>query len=209
MNNNNEKIEKIIETILQLLEEGRSTSDILNLLPEHQSEVKEIIKIIDNLSIEKEKFVPSRELLSRLLLQITEVTKDKESRYLFEEREKLKGRPSLITIIKNQFAMATNWKIIVPLGVLVIVIAVIVITQFGGRPQVVGPTAPTIKSPVAPVTQPPVATGNIDDIVNTLFTDSSDEISQTLEAMDNDVALLGFESQAISDFGQSYNENDF
>lgn len=58
-------------------------------------------------------------------------------------------------------------------------------------------------------TQPAAATGNIDDAVNALFSDSSDETLQTAKAMDDDAALLGLDSQAIGDFGQSYNETDF
>jgi len=54
----------------------------------------------------------------------------------------------------------------------------------------------------------PVATGNIDDTVNALLQDSSSETGILQEEM-ADADIIADDSQAISDFGQSYNENEF
>jgi hypothetical protein len=134
--------------------------------------------------------------------------------YSYRRGEELQGRSSVITIIKNQYTMAKNWKIIVSVGVLALIALVAVITQFGGKPEQVSGPAPTEEQPlaqpsVAPVAKPPAATANVDDVVDALFADSSDEISQVSKAVDDDVNLVGLDSQAISDFGASYNEKDF
>ncbi|MEK7083177.1 MAG: hypothetical protein AAB972_03310 [Patescibacteria group bacterium] len=115
--------------------------------------------------------------------------------------------------------MATNWKIIVPIGVLALVIAAMITMRLSDNPQKLAEPTPikqdpavnpsAAKSPIAPFIQVPAATGNVDDVVNALFTDSSDEISQITQAMDDDVVLVGMDSQTIGDLGQSYNENDF
>jgi hypothetical protein len=64
---------------------------------------------------------------------------------------------------------------------------------------------------VAPLAKPPAVTSKVDDVVSAILTDSSDEISQIAKATDDDITLAGLDSdsEAISDFGQPYNENDF
>jgi biopolymer transport protein ExbD len=112
--------------------------------------------------------------------------------------------------------MAINWKVIVPIGIFVLLVAVMITVRLGDEPQKLAQPTPattqdpaTTKSPVAPVTQMPAATNNVDDVVEALFTDSSEEISQITQTMDDDVVLVGIDSQTISDLGQSYDENDF
>ncbi len=213
--NNNEKLEKILSEAIELQEKGKSIPEILNLFPEHKETLQEIFQTITILKTQKAQIAPTKELLAQIIsrLKVNEgVTKQESSRYLY--RGTKKGRSSLITIIKNQYTMATKWKIIVPVGILALVVAVIMVTQLGGKREIAGPQpteqqAPLAEVPVTPLAKPPVATGNVDDVVNSLFTDSSDEIAQISKAMDDDVALIGLDSQAISDFGQSYNENDF
>jgi hypothetical protein len=65
--------------------------------------------------------------------------------------------------------------------------------------------APAQELPVA-VTKP--ATGNVDDAVNAILAAVSDDQALFADA-EKDAALVGADSQAISDFGQSYNENEF
>jgi len=63
---------------------------------------------------------------------------------------------------------------------------------------------PAQELPVA-ITTP--ATGNVDDAINAILNDVIDE--QALFAdEEKDAMLLGADSQAISDFGQSFNENE-
>lgn len=56
------------------------------------------------------------------------------------------------------------------------------------------------------VPSPPAATGSIDDTVNAILQDVTTDV---VSGEDADAALIGTDSQAISDFGQSYGENAF
>ena len=116
--------------------------------------------------------------------------------------------------------MAAKWKVIIPVGIIALVVLIVGINRFGGESmekEYPAQTAPTqtpqgsavgqMPSP-SPVPLPP-ATGNVDDVLAALLSDSSAEISSTVKAMDDDAALVGSDSQAISDFGQVYNENEF
>lgn len=53
---------------------------------------------------------------------------------------------------------------------------------------------------------PPAATGDIDDTVNAILQDVATDV---VSGEDADAALIGTDSQAIGDFGQSYGENNF
>lgn len=227
MKNENKKLEKILNQALELYENGKSVPEILNLFPEYKDKLREIFQIIETLVKGKERIVLPKELLNKIILEITSkesVTKKEFSRYLYyrdyrgkkePEFSGIKGRPSLINKIKNQYTMAKNWKILIPIGVLILVAVAVVITQFIGKPQKGTSPATTEESllatpsPVEPAGKSPVETANVDDVVNALFTDSLDEITQISQGMDDDIELIGLDSQAISDFGQSYNENDF
>lgn len=216
MNNTNETIEKLIERTVQLLDEGKSVSDILNLFPENQKEIKEIIQIINDLSAERKKVVPLREPLSRILAQIPSVTKDEMSRYLFERGEKLEGRSSLITIIKPKIHdfMTINWKVWAPLGIIAVVAFVVVSSyQFGAKaPEALvaeeTPQAPIAVSQELPIVVVKPPTGNTDDAVNAILASVSDDLAIFTDA-EKDAELLAVDSQVISGFGQSYNENEF
>jgi len=106
--------------------------------------------------------------------------------------------------------MTINWKVWVPLGIVAVVALVIISSyQFGTKaPQApIAPQAPVAAEelPVA-VTKP--ATGNIDDAVNAILAEASDD-QALFASVEKDAELIAVDSQAISDFGQSYNENEF
>jgi hypothetical protein len=107
--------------------------------------------------------------------------------------------------------MATKWKVI--LGVLAIIVIAVIVAQFsgrGGKESVPLPgEQPQASEEQTTVAKPPAATGKINDVIDSLLSDSLDEVSQASKAMDDDAALMDFDSQAINDFGQAYNENDF
>ena len=117
--------------------------------------------------------------------------------------------------------MAIKWKVIAPLGVLAVVVLIVGINRFSKGPmekvQSPAQTTPgqTTQSgtageiPSLTSIPTPQATGNVDDTAAALLSDSSDETSVTVKAVDDDTALLSSDSQAISDFGQVYNENEF
>lgn len=216
MNNpNGQKLEEILEKTLEYLDSGRTPAEILNLFPKHREMLKEIFSTINLFKKEGKSIVPSKELFRHVMEQIPgDVTNGVNLRYLYQKE--VKGRPSLSNIItKVHDLMTINWKVWAPLGIIAVVaLAVIGYSQFGAKaPQapVAEETtqapiaAPTQELPVA-VTQP--ATGNIDDAVNAIIAGVSDDQALFADA-EEDAALVGADSQALSDFGQSYNENEF
>ena len=220
MNNNDEKLEKTLIKALELYEKGKPIPEILDLFSQYKDDLKEIFQTIEILAKRKKEILPSKELLFKIISQIPGVTKKEFARYLDRKGKEnkfsvAKGRLSLIKAIKNQYTMAMKWKIIVPASVLVIAAIILIVVQFGGKKQEI--TAPTpitqkpsaTESPAEPAATPPVATANIDDAINSFLMDSSEEINQASKYLDEEAALLGFEDQAINDFAQSYNENDF
>lgn len=128
----------------------------------------------------------------------------------------MEGRPSLNNIItKIHNLMTINWKVWAPLGIVAVaVLAIVWFAQFGAK----APQAPTAgETPQAPIAAPvqelPVAvtkpaTGNIDDAVNAILAGASDDQALFADA-EKDAELIAADSQVISDFGQSYNENEF
>ncbi len=83
--------------------------------------------------------------------------------------------------------MIINWKKWAPLGIVAIV-AVVIIGFYQFR----------TKAPAA---------GNVDDAVNAIFAEVADDEAFFAD-VEKDAELLVTDSQAISDFGQSYNENE-
>ncbi|MDP3734954.1 MAG: hypothetical protein Q8R39_00825 [bacterium] len=108
--------------------------------------------------------------------------------------------------------MTINWKIWAPLGIIVLVALVAIGFSKSEVPQapVTGEPrqAPVVReeSQAQPAAIAP-ATGNVDDAVNAILASISDDQSLFAEA-EKDAALIDADSQAISDFGQSYNEKD-
>lgn len=113
--------------------------------------------------------------------------------------------------------MTWNWKLILSLGIVAILVVFVLFYQIGKRPQVVEEQRPEpiaerpeeVSGPVAEKPTPlPPATGNVDDAVNAVITATDNELA-ILNEYDSDVALVELDSQAISDIGQVYNENEF
>lgn len=100
--------------------------------------------------------------------------------------------------------MAINWKIITPALILLLLIAGIVYYQYQSA---IKTSTTTIQMNENQEASLPKATGNIDDTVDALIQDSVNE--QAILGTEDDVAsIITDDSQAISDFGQSYNENE-
>jgi len=102
-----------------------------------------------------------------------------------------------------------NGKSWISIGITIAVIAlvvqymVIIPAQIDDAPQA-KIVLPAQELPVA-ITTP--ATGDVNDAINAILNEVIDE--QTLFAdEEKDTILLGADSQAISDFGQSFNENE-
>lgn len=209
MTTNNEKLENILGKALELYEKGVSTSEILNSFPEHRKELEEMFQTIQVLIREKERIIPPQELLAKIISQLqsqNNVTNAEKVRYLY--RGETKGRPSLNIIIRQitNLIMTWNWKVILPLGIVTVLVVVVLSYQIGKRPQVAEeqPSSPVAEKPAVL----PPATGNVDDAVNAVIVATDNELT-VLNEYDSDVALVEADSQAISDFGQAYNENEF
>jgi len=215
MNNlNDKKIEEIIEKTLEYLDSGKTPAEIFDLLSKHQETVKEILTAVSLIKKEGESVAPSRELFRQTMDKIaSNVTNGFSPRYSY--MEEVQGRPSLNNIItKIHDFMTINWKIWAPLGIIAIVAVVIVGSyQFGTKaPQAPiaeeTPQAPVAVSQELPVAVTKPATGNVDDAVNAILAGISGDQALFDDAA-KDAELLAADSQAISDFGQSYNENEF
>lgn len=93
-------------------------------------------------------------------------------------------------------------KLIIFIIVAIIILAIVAIFAYNiflkEKPPVIeGPTEIT----------PPPATGNVDDLVDALLKEIAD-IGPLLTEEDSDAVLINADSQEISDFGQSVNENE-
>jgi len=93
-------------------------------------------------------------------------------------------------------------------GITIIVVVLIVQYMVIMPPQIEeAPQAIDIPEQELPIVVTTPATGDVDDAINAILDSVTDE--QALFAdEERDAALLGADSQAISDFGQSFNENE-
>lgn len=156
---------------------------------------KEIKKLFSSI---KGKISPSKELSRRILADLS----------LTEEKEK--GRISKYELILNQtHILMTKWKIVVPVVLVVLVVAGLMILRFGKESQPTIETSLGHKYVQVPNEVPvPKATGNIDDIIGAMTAFAENEQIITIEE-GNDASIVVIDGQEISDFGQSYNENEF
>ena len=101
-----------------------------------------------------------------------------------------------------------NWKAWVFVGITVLVIVLVVQYMAIMPPQIdETPQAIDIPEQELPVVITTPATGDVDDTINAILDGIIDEQALFTDE-EKDTALLGAESQAISDFGQSFNENE-
>jgi|GEM_PF-4221255 len=91
MNTNPENLEKIMSEALEFKEKGKTISEILDLYPEYKKNLKEMFQTIDVLAREKEKALPSKELLTKIVSGVgleNSVTEKQFSRYLHRGEKK-------------------------------------------------------------------------------------------------------------------------
>ncbi len=219
MNKQNKKLDDVLRKALELLEAGKSPEEILKLFPKNQKTIKEIIAIFSVLNKQKESIKPSPEFFSRLINRLPSgVTDSQPSRYLYRGAEIVKGRPSLTSLISQiHNLMALKLKIMVP-AILAIFVLAIVYFQFGAKTsqqeQEQGPAGGNdainqqgVSNQQVSLALPPAATGNIDDVIAAFLGDSSGD-SELFQSEAGDATLINSDSQAISDFGQYYDETD-
>jgi hypothetical protein len=123
-------LEEIFDKVLQFREEGKSFKEILDMFPEHQKEIQELLGIAEIIKKEKTEIVPSKELLDKILSQIDilSITKPEESRYIYREKlAELKGRLSINQVFNVENIlnfMSKKVYILAGVAVIAIVIAV-------------------------------------------------------------------------------------
>lgn len=99
--------------------------------------------------------------------------------------------------------MTINWKVWAPISIAAIVaLAVVVFYQ----PQIETFQAPIIAKEKTVKAIP--ATGSIDDAVKAIIAGVSDDEALFIDA-GKDANLITADNQAINDFAQSYDENEF
>jgi len=159
---------------------------------------KEIKKILSNL---KERIKPSEEFAKRIVANL-------------EIREEEKGRLSSYELILNRIHnLMTKWKFVVPVAIAVLLIIAWGIIKFGPLGAVPPSTTEQEQTtteqyvqvpPEIPVPEPD---GQIDNAIDALTALSANEQTVIVEE-GNDASMVTIDSQAISDFGQSYDEGD-
>ncbi len=118
-------------------------------------------------------------------------------------------------------ALTLKWKIIIPVVVILALIAGYLqyknkqqieeeSTNIQGQQDQQGQLAQQGQAATTTIVEvtPPAATGNVDETIDALLQESSSEAGAFQEEMDS-ANIVADDSQAISDFGQSYNEKEF
>ncbi len=155
------------------------------------------------------KVVPTKELGQRILANF-KVTKEQENRYLLL---KDKGRFSFLELILNQIHnLMTNWKTVIPVAIVVLVLVGLAVFQFTQRPSLKkGVGTIETEQPLVMVPKEvsvPEADGSIDTAIAAMIALAENEQTICLEEL-NDALLLNLDTQAIDDFGQSYDQITF
>jgi len=168
------------------------------------------------LSQMKDKVNPSEDLCQKILADLS-VTEKAENRYNLQNEEK--GRVSGYELILNQIHnLMTKWRIIVPAAMVVLLVVGIGIFRFGQKRQTVNQENEQIMEQseqefteyveIPKEVSVPESIGTIDDVIGALNAFAENEQVIIVEE-GNDASMVTIDSQAVSDFGQSYDENQF
>jgi hypothetical protein len=173
---------------------------------------KEIEKLLSNL---KGRIKPSKELTQKILADL-DITEKENNRYILQEKGK--GRVSNYELILNQIhTFMTKWKMAIPVVLVVLVVAGLMIIRSGQKTQPTPGAEPVQEQPQSAGTEyvqipdevpVPQATGNINDVIDAMTAFAENEQVIIVEE-GNDASMVTIDGQAISDFGQSYDENQF
>jgi hypothetical protein len=214
MNTGKEQLEKVLEQALEFIDSGKTPEEVLILFPEQRNELVEIFSAMAVLGKVKEKILPSRTLLEKIIAGT--VTVETEQRY----NKQGVGRLSLLNNLINKKINFLNWKIAVPAGIFVIVLAASASVQMqlsGNKAALkIAKQIPVVQE-IVPAKEITSAIGivkeddeneSIDSIINSLLDDSTSE-QLALADEDTDVSLLANDFQEIDNFNQLYDEKEF
>lgn len=161
-------------------------------------------QMITLLKQESDKIKPSKELFQQVMDKITiSVTKELNPRYSY--MEEAIGRPSLekiniITKISN--LMNINSKIWTSVGAVAVIGLIIV-----GSNQMSMIKRNTIQEPISNTVSVSI-TDNVDDMASEILNSVSDDELLFVDLL-KDSELIAVDNQLISNFGQSFYENEF
>lgn len=211
----------ILEQALELQASGINPEEILAMAGNRKNELAEILAAASQFNEVKNKIVPPRELLEKIVA----VTTSAEPRYN-------KQRVDHLPLINNKFNFL-SWRIIASAGVIVIAIAVFASTQvmlsadkaiLKIAKQVTAvvknePSAIALKATDSAKSEEVASvskfsevgdneTESIESIIDSLSDDSSSEEAVAFDE-DADVSLLAAGSQEIDNFDQIYDEKEF
>ena len=193
-------MEEVFEQVLALQEEGMTREEILASMSEQKNEVMEIFVLMAKLKKTKEKIVPPRALLEKIVAKIEPVITGAEQRY----NKQRVGRLSLINILINKNFNLMSWRVVAPAGIIAIVLAVFVLAEaLPGENKAILKIAKQafITSQNESATSSGTKEKNnepesIDSIINSLFDDSVSE-QTVLDEEDADASLLVADSLAM------------
>jgi len=193
-------LEEVFEQVLALQEEGMTREEILASMSEQKNEVMEIFVLMAKLKKTKEKIVPPRALLEKIVAKIEPVITGAEQRY----NKQRVGRLSLINILINKNFNLMSWRVVAPAGIIAIVLAVFVLAEaLPGENKAILKIAKQafITSQNESATSSGTKEKNnepesIDSIINSLFDDSVSE-QTVLDEEDADASLLVADSLAM------------
>ena len=102
-----------------------------------------------------------------------------------------------------------NWKAWIYIGITISVIVLVAQYTVLMPPQIeeIPQMADIVPAQELPIVTTTPATGSVDDAINAILNEAIDEQALFTDE-GKDAMLLGADSQAISDFGQSFNENE-
>lgn len=103
--------------------------------------------------------------------------------------------------------MESRIKSILTIGIILIILLVAFVYYQQSVKEAVAPAEENWKSSTQQI-EPPKATANVDAMVDAAIQGLAAE-SDLVSDEDKDSSLIGADSQAINDFGQSYDEKEF
>lgn len=113
--------------------------------------------------------------------------------------------------------MALKWKLVILFGAAAVIVLVMVYSPLKFGNQLLSDNQTSEQTGVSPVgganstltpVAPSPATGNIDDAAAAILRDSADDAA-AFQTENGELNFIAADSQAISDFGQVYDEKEF
>jgi hypothetical protein len=216
MNIEDKQFEDILEKALALQEKGEKREAVLAMAAGHEKELAEVLDFAGELDSVKKAVVPPPALLKKIIAETEPVTIGVKPRY---DKQGV-GRLLFKNIFINNKFNLMNWKIIAPVGVIVVVLAIFAAWQIlPGAEKGELKVAEEIPAAQKEIANQEVLSENsqvavaddgesIDSIVDSFLADSVSEQAGFADE-DADASLLAIDSQEIDNFNQIYDEQEF